>query len=72
VLLLFLLVLFQFLLGALTVWTGKNVAVSTAHVATGSLILGCSAALVMAMFRGLLESRESRFDPDLLAERGTA
>ncbi len=34
------LVLVQFLLGALTVWTGKGVQIATAHVATGALLFG--------------------------------
>ncbi len=45
------LVLFQFLLGALTVWTGKGVQISTAHVATGALLLGTSVALATYTFR---------------------
>lgn len=39
------LVLFQFLLGALTVWTGKGVQIATAHVAVGALLLAASVAL---------------------------
>ena len=34
------LVTVQFLLGALTVWTGKGVQIATAHVATGALLFG--------------------------------
>ena len=34
------LVMVQFLLGALTVWTGKGVQIATAHVATGALLFG--------------------------------
>ncbi len=45
------LVIFQGLLGALTVWTGKNPFVTTAHVATGSLLLGMSLALVSCVYR---------------------
>jgi heme A synthase len=54
-LLLTVLVLFQFLLGVLTVWTGKIPSVATAHVALGSLVLGCSVMLVSfsALERGL-------------------
>lgn len=42
-----LLVLVQVLLGALTVWTGKGVQISTAHVAVGALLLGTSVALTL-------------------------
>lgn len=52
------LVLFQFLLGMLTVWTGKNPAVATAHVALGSLVLGCSVALTSLTTRGYLSRSE--------------
>jgi cytochrome c oxidase assembly protein subunit 15 len=41
------LVLFQLLLGALTVWTGKGVQIATAHVATGALLLGTSVFLTL-------------------------
>jgi hypothetical protein len=39
----------------LTVWTGKIPSVATAHVALGSLVLGCSVMLVSfsALERGL-------------------
>lgn len=72
VLLLTLLVLFQILLGALTIWSGKNAAVTTAHVATGSLILACSAGIVMAMFRRVMEGPSHMVKTDLIAERGIA
>jgi heme a synthase len=45
------LVIVQALLGALTVWTGKGVQISTAHVATGALLLGLSAFLTARVFR---------------------
>jgi len=51
---LLLLVCFQILLGALTIWTGKGVEVSTMHVATGALILATSVLLcviVSQMYR---------------------
>jgi heme A synthase len=59
-----LLVVVQFLLGALTVWTGKGVQIATAHVATGALLLGTSVALAFLSY-GLFrvtasESVESR------------
>jgi cytochrome c oxidase assembly protein subunit 15 len=44
-LILLMLVLIQFLLGALTIWTGKNIQVATAHVATGALLLAASVVL---------------------------
>jgi len=34
------LVIVQFLLGALTVWSGKGIQISTVHVATGALLFG--------------------------------
>jgi cytochrome c oxidase assembly protein subunit 15 len=42
-----LLLLVQILLGALTVWTGRGVQVSTSHVAVGALLLGTSVAIVV-------------------------
>lgn len=42
------LVLVQIALGAATVLSGKNVAITTAHVATGALLLGTSLALSLA------------------------
>jgi cytochrome c oxidase assembly protein subunit 15 len=45
------LLLVQVLLGALTVWTGKGVQVSTAHVAAGALLLGTSVALTAYSYR---------------------
>jgi cytochrome c oxidase assembly protein subunit 15 len=44
------LLLVQFLLGALTVWTGKGVQVSTAHVAVGALLFATSVALTVYAF----------------------
>jgi heme A synthase len=40
-----LLLVMQIFLGALTVWTGRNVQVTTAHVATGALLLATSVVL---------------------------
>ncbi len=61
------LVLVQFLLGALTVWTGKGVQVATAHVATGALLLAASVAIAVfsyGLFRvSVQESVDSRI-PD--------
>jgi heme A synthase len=44
------LVLVQFLLGALTVWTGKGVQIATAHVATGALLFGTCAFIAARSF----------------------
>lgn len=45
------LLLVQFLLGALTVWTGKGVQVATSHVAAGALLFGTSVALAAWTYR---------------------
>jgi heme a synthase len=50
-LLLVLLVAVQIFLGALTVLSGKAVAVTTAHVATGALLLGSALAFTLASLR---------------------
>ena len=42
---LMLLIVFQIVIGALTIWTGKGVEVSTIHVATGALIFATSVVL---------------------------
>jgi len=44
------LVVVQFLLGALTVWTGKGVQIATAHVATGALLFGTSVFIAARSF----------------------
>jgi cytochrome c oxidase assembly protein subunit 15 len=44
------LVIVQFLLGALTVWTGKGVQIATAHVATGALLFGTSIFIAARSF----------------------
>jgi cytochrome c oxidase assembly protein subunit 15 len=49
-LVLFVLVVMQVLLGALTVWTGKNIETATAHVATGALLLGTSVVLSLRSY----------------------
>ena len=49
-LLLLAIVVFQGVLGALTVWTGKGVEISTAHVATGALLLATGVLLTMRCF----------------------
>lgn len=45
------LLLMQFLLGALTVWTGKGVQIATAHVALGALLLGSSVVVAAYTYR---------------------
>lgn len=47
---LLLLLIVQILLGAITVWTGKNIQVATAHVATGALLLGVSVMLTVRSY----------------------
>ncbi|MFN0158217.1 MAG: COX15/CtaA family protein [Bacteroidota bacterium] len=44
------LLVFQILLGALTVWNGKSVEVTTAHVAVGALLLGISALVTVRTY----------------------
>jgi cytochrome c oxidase assembly protein subunit 15 len=46
-----LLVIFQVAFGALTVWTGKGVEVTTIHVATGALVLAASVLLSVRTFQ---------------------
>ncbi len=67
------LVLAQIGLGALTVLSRKNVAITTAHVATGALLLGTSVALSFGSSRLKSLSRRSRSErrgavPILLSE----
>jgi cytochrome c oxidase assembly protein subunit 15 len=67
------LVLAQIALGALTVLSRKNVAITTAHVATGALLLGTSVALSLGSSRLKSLSRHSRSErrgavPILLSE----
>lgn len=45
------LLLVQFLLGALTVWTGKGVQIATAHVAVGALLYATSVVLTAWTYR---------------------
>ena len=52
----------QIALGALTVLSRKNVAITTAHVATGALLLGTSIALALSgMTRVRREERAKAF-----------
>jgi heme A synthase len=44
------LLVIQVTLGALTVWTAKAVIPTTAHVATGALVLGTSLLLTLRAF----------------------
>lgn len=70
-----LLVLVQFLLGALTVWTGKGVQISTAHVAVGALLLATSAALAFysyGLFRVKEKVVQSAYSPSGVHTSGEA
>lgn len=49
--LLVLLLVVQITLGALVVWTAKNVAINTAHVVTGALLLATSLVLMLRSYR---------------------
>lgn len=49
-LIMLILVISQFVLGALTVWTGKGVQITTIHVATGALLLGTTVFLCVRAF----------------------
>lgn len=57
------LLVFQVLLGALTVWNGKSVEVTTAHVATGALLFGTS---VLATVRTYTLYRVPAKEPDTI------
>jgi cytochrome c oxidase assembly protein subunit 15 len=46
----FALIWLQLTLGAYTVWTGKSVMITTAHVATGALVLGTSFLLTLRAY----------------------
>jgi len=46
----------QLALGAFTVWTQKDVLITTTHVATGALILGTSLFLALRTLRLLAAS----------------
>jgi heme A synthase len=61
------LIAMQFLLGALTVWTGRNIEVATAHVGVGALTLATSAILSARSFR-LLAREEQAHAPALATE----
>jgi len=69
-LILLLLLVFQLLLGALTIWTGRHVAVSTAHLAVGALVLASSVALSAMVHR--VSHRQTSEQPvaSQLAARG--
>ncbi len=65
------LLLVQVLLGALTVWTGKGVQVSTAHVAVGALLLGTSVALSVYSYR-LYPTKARKKSHSLIGEAAPA
>src|SRR5688572_3065931 len=44
------LLFFQLVLGSFTIWTEKSVMITTAHVATGALVLGTSVLLTLRAF----------------------
>ena len=54
------LVLVQIALGAATVLSGKSVAITTAHVATGALLLGSAVALSLGALAGPRRSLDER------------
>jgi cytochrome c oxidase assembly protein subunit 15 len=53
----FVLLWVQVTLGAFTVWTAKSVYITTAHVATGALVLGTSVLLTLRAF-AMVKDRE--------------
>jgi cytochrome c oxidase assembly protein subunit 15 len=59
----------QIALGALTVLSRKGVAITTAHVATGALLLGTSLALCLGPRRSLRERRPKGFERGLTGPR---
>lgn len=62
------LLLLQLTLAALTVWTQKNPIITTAHVATGALLLAASLGLTLRSYR-LPQAAKSELSPGLLVER---
>lgn len=48
---LFILLVLQICLGALTIWSGRNVLVTTSHVAIGAAVLATSLALTLRAYR---------------------
>jgi cytochrome c oxidase assembly protein subunit 15 len=50
---LFLLLVLQICLGALTIWSGRNVLLTTSHVAIGAAVLATSLALTLRAYRVL-------------------
>ena len=57
------LVCLQLTLGAFTVWTAKAVLVTTAHVATGALVLGSSLVLTLRAFNMVRERKPALVYP---------
>jgi heme A synthase len=55
---LFTLLCMQLMLGASTVWSGKAVLITTAHVATGALVLGTSVLLTLRAW-GMVPASDS-------------
>ncbi|PYM16738.1 MAG: hypothetical protein DME18_00780, partial [Verrucomicrobia bacterium] len=48
------LIMFQTILGAATIWTGKSANMATAHVACGAVSLMTGAMLILLSLRGLV------------------
>jgi len=57
-------VIFQALLGALTIWTGKGVEIATTHQAFGAIVLGLSSLVTARVFKLFpVPLRERGFSP---------
>jgi cytochrome c oxidase assembly protein subunit 15 len=55
----------QVTLGAFTIWTQKAVIITTAHVATGALILGTSLVLTLRAYRLLIVSERDHIEDEI-------
>jgi cytochrome c oxidase assembly protein subunit 15 len=55
----------QVTLGAFTIWTQKAVIITTAHVATGALILGTSLVLALRAYRLLIVSERDHIEDEI-------
>jgi heme a synthase len=69
VIIMFVLMVVQILLGALTVWTGKGVQIATSHVATGALLLGTSVIVALRSFQ-LFRLPVTSYSSTIAAEPG--
>ena len=52
------LLVLQIMLGAVTIWTGSELLITTAHVGGGALMLATCVVLLLRVYSGSLESRE--------------